>query len=857
MDDNSERTIVGTEPARFTDSEATIRDSRQRFHAGDVILGQYEVLEELGQGGMGVVYRCMDRVSGTEVAVKALPPELSHSADSMEDIRDNFQLVHSLIHQNIAACLTLEKDMRAGDYYLVMEMVAGKSLSLWIRERRREGSLSLEAALPILRQVALALDFAHGKHVMHRDVKPANIMLADDGTVKVLDFGIAAQIRSTMSRISMAFTEQSGTRQYKAPEQWRSRPQGAATDQYALAVTAYEMLSGRLPFDDDDPAVLREMVLKEQPLPIEGLPDGANNALRRALAKEPAERFASCSDFVQALGGEEKSGGSVKRRERAEPSGEEALIDELLKTKVRIKRIREALDGGKIDRGQTFGEHLDEFRDKCEVGDAAFEGRLYPNARRFYDEALAAHRWIEENTPLREKAFSAMAEARSAREKALGDGNDVRGRALSQYEEAERIFLSAEGSYEAGSFAEADKQFRSASLCFSNAIQTARKERLKELEESAQTAAKSGKEADWGRILELSNEMEALDAAAAKKWRNEAEANLVPSLMLKATVNGREVEACVDGRADKTPLVLKKLRKGDTLALCMAYVGEDETYTGTVNLAVDWNGEKNIALPLMRTFCRTVSLPGDVKLELVKVEKGDFLMGSPSTEDGHASDETQHRVYITQDFWLGKYEVTQEQYQAVMKENPSYFKKGGRYPVESVTWHNAMEFCKKLTDLERDAGRLPGGYEYTLPTEAQWEYAARGGKKSNGYKYSGGDNLDALGWYNENSVGWFLNLGQSTHLVGEKTPNELGFYDMSGNVWEWCRDSCDYKSGVVTDTYYDGVRAPDCLSGSLRVLRGGSWINGAGYCRVANRGSVEPTDSGFNLGFRVALAPSK
>ncbi|MBQ7178626.1 MAG: SUMF1/EgtB/PvdO family nonheme iron enzyme [Victivallales bacterium] len=852
MDEDTERTIVGAETAYFTDSEATLRDSRQRFRAGDVILGQYEVLEELGQGGMGVVYRCMDRVSGTEVAVKALPPELSHSAESMEDIRDNFQLVHSLIHQNIAACLSLAKDKNTGDYYLVMEMVAGKSLALWIRARRRESSLSLEAALPILRQVAVALDFAHGKRVMHRDVKPANIMVEDDGTVKVLDFGIAAQIRSSMTRVSMAFTEQSGTRLYKAPEQWRSRPQGAATDQYALAVTAYEMLSGRLPFDDDDPAVLREMVLKEKPLPIEGIPDGANNALLRALGKDPKERFGSCEDFVQALGGEKKSGGSVKRRERTEASGEEALINELLMTKVRIKRIREAFDGDKLDRGQTFGEHLDEFRDKCEAGDAAFDSRLYSNARHLYDEALAAHRWIEESTPLRTKASSAMAEARSAREKALDDVNDVRVRALSQYDDAERTLQSGERSYEAGSFEEADKEFRSASLCFSNVIQTARKEHFRELEESAQTAAKSGKEADWRRVLVLAEEMKPIDSVAAKKWHVEAEANLMSSLMLKATVNGREVEACVDGRADKTPLVLKKLRKGDTLAIRMTYEGEDGIYIGTVNLTVDWNGEKNIAVPL-RNFTSTVSLPGDVKLELVKVEKGDFMMGSPSTDNDRDSDETQHRVYITRDFWLGKYEVTQEQYQAVMGGNPSFFDCDDRYPVECVSWYQAMEFCYRLTDRERAAGLLPEGYEYTLPTEAQWEYAAHGGNKSMGYKYSGSDNLDEVGWYVDNSGGFG---GKTTHPVGEKAPNELGLYDMSGNVREWCRDHCEWKSEVMSDTYCDDVRDPLCSSGARCVNRGGDWGLSARLCRVASRCCSDPATCRSSIGFRVALAPS-
>lgn len=627
MDDNSERTIVGAASVHFTDSEATIRDSRQRFRAGDLILKRYEVLEELGQGGMGVVYRCLDRVSGTEVAVKALPPELSHSVESMEDIRDNFQLVHSLIHQNIAACLTLDKDDR-GDYYLVMEMVHGRSLALWIRRRRREGALSLEAVLPILRQVALALDFAHRKHVMHRDVKPANIMVEDDGTVKVLDFGIAAQIRSTMSRISMAFTEQSGTRQYKAPEQWRSRPQGAATDQYALAVTAYEMLSGRLPFDDDDPAVLREMVLKEQPLPIEGMPDYANSALLRALAKEPGERFASCSDFVQALGGEKKAEHAAR---------------------------------------QEYQE-----RQKQNASDK--------NA----DDELAVKKEVENP-------------------EAKGNGTG----------------------------------------------------------------------AVWGVVFLF----------------------VICLIFIASSIYNS--------------------KKEDDLKSVVA----------------------DVKVAIART--KVIQLPKGVELELIKVDVGDFMMGSPSTEEGRDSDETQHRVYINERFWLGKYEVTQEQYQAVMGKNPSYFK-GTRHPVEIVTWHEAMDFCKELTRLEREAGRLPEGYEYTLPTEEQWEYAARGGNKSNGYKkYSGGNDLDAVGWCDGNS-------GGATHPVGGKSSNELGFCDMSGNVWEWCWDSCEYNAGVVT-----------VPSGSRRVIRGGSWNFNAGSCRVALRLSDVPGGRDFNLGFRVALAPSK
>ncbi len=154
-----------------------------------------------------------------------------------------------------------------------------------------------------------------------------------------------------------------------------------------------------------------------------------------------------------------------------------------------------------------------------------------------------------------------------------------------------------------------------------------------------------------------------------------------------------------------------------------------------------------------------------------------------------------------------------------------------------------MDFCKKLTERERTEGRLPVGYEFTLPTEAQWEYAARGGHKSNGYHvYSGSDSLDDVGWYEDNS-------DRSTQPVGEKRPNELGLYDMSGNVYEWCRDCYGgYPSGSVTDP-----AGPS--SGSSRVLRGGSWCDDARRCRSACRSYGGPSYRYYYYGFRVALAP--
>jgi formylglycine-generating enzyme required for sulfatase activity len=229
----------------------------------------------------------------------------------------------------------------------------------------------------------------------------------------------------------------------------------------------------------------------------------------------------------------------------------------------------------------------------------------------------------------------------------------------------------------------------------------------------------------------------------------------------------------------------------------------------------------------------------DLNLEMAYVRPGTFTMGSPANEPGRVNDEgPQTRVTLTRAFWLGQTEVTQAQWEALMGSNPSTFK-GASRPVEQVSWNDAMAFCRKLTERERAAGRLPKGYAYTLPTEAQWEYACRAGTTG---LYAGDGNLDDMGWYEGNS-------GNTTHPVGQKQPNAWGLYDMHGNVWEWCLDWYgNYPGGRVTD--YAGPS-----TGTRRVFRGGGWGRGAAFCRSAFRFKGVPSFRFFILGLRVALAP--
>ena len=240
-----------------------------------------------------------------------------------------------------------------------------------------------------------------------------------------------------------------------------------------------------------------------------------------------------------------------------------------------------------------------------------------------------------------------------------------------------------------------------------------------------------------------------------------------------------------------------------------------------------------------QSFTETVSTltirVGNVSFEMVKVEAGTFTMGCTSEQGGDCgSDESPyHRVTISSDYYIGKYEVTQELWQAVMGNNPSNFK-GFDRPVEMVSWNDCVEFCNELSRMT--------GRRFRLPTEAEWEYAARGGRKSTNAKYSGSSSVANVAWYTDNS-------GGQTHPVGKLRPNELGIHDMSGNVWEWCSDWYgSYGSGSQTDPY-------GASSGQDRVLRGGSWRSLARGCRVSNRDDYGPGSRTGNFGFRVVLVP--
>ena len=239
-------------------------------------------------------------------------------------------------------------------------------------------------------------------------------------------------------------------------------------------------------------------------------------------------------------------------------------------------------------------------------------------------------------------------------------------------------------------------------------------------------------------------------------------------------------------------------------------------------------------LPLS-SFNEELAIPvnSNVYVELVKVEAGSFNMGAtPEMENPDEFEKPVHRVTLTNNYYIGKYEVTQALWQAVMGSNPSCFK-GDDLPVERVSWNDCQDFISKLNSIT--------GKRFRLPTEAEWEYAARGGKKSRGYQYSGSNTLGDVAWYSDNS-------GSKTHAVGTKQPNELGIYDMAGNVDEWCQDRYgSYSSSPQTNP-------TGAASGSDRVTRGCDWFFLAWDCRTSCRGFRASGDRFNYLGLRLVLS---
>ena len=263
--------------------------------------------------------------------------------------------------------------------------------------------------------------------------------------------------------------------------------------------------------------------------------------------------------------------------------------------------------------------------------------------------------------------------------------------------------------------------------------------------------------------------------------------------------------------------------------------GQTASISGTLssNTASSSNGYASSSSVSSGSNVISIPVRNGITIEMVKVEAGTFMMGATSEMQNPYDDEKPvHQVALTNDYYMSKYEVTQALWQAVTGKNPSKFK-GDNLPVERVSWNDCQVFIRNLNNMT--------GRKFRLPTEAEWEYAARGGKKSRGYQYSGSSNISDVAWFDD------INRNKK-HPVGTKQANELGLYDMSGNVWEWCQD----RYGSYSSSFQKNPTG--AIMGEYRVFRGGRWGAKEKIGRTSCRSYCTPDFSYFNLGLRLALS---
>jgi formylglycine-generating enzyme required for sulfatase activity/predicted Ser/Thr protein kinase len=747
---------------------------------GTVIRKKYEILSEIGRGGMGVVYRARHLIWNEEKALKVLVAA-GAAQQGLKGLMAEALVMRQLQHPNIVR--VEDADYTEDDQpFVVMEYVDGQSLG---QKLKGEGPLAPELALQIAAQTCSALSAAHQKGIVHRDIKPQNVLLAKgaDGseTVKIIDFGIA----KVREEAGLGFTGMMtgttgffvGTPGYASPEQalgMRGRELDGRTDLYSLGLVLYEMLTGRLPFAGDTPVALLVQRLQVQPLPPDQLrpdlhiPPDVSKLVMTALEKDRENRYRSAEEM-----------------ERAIAAVLEARRDE--------RREQERVETARLAVAEA--ERRRQERERAEAARLAAEGA--DRARRQREAAEGARLAAEQETSSSEaqsgRVGPAGPEHRKGATTVLSNRELSRRRRIGFVIAAVILALVAIGFVVARSLTE-------------KTAHGVREQKAKVETPSRTTAPpplaseQSNEKPATGALVEKKPEPGAQQSGSSPQAGSAAKAEAPPP---PATEQKNE-KPTAGTLVEKKPKELSGQQSGTR-------AGPAEK--AEVPPRLDTRAEAARAVgtetaPVGPRAGMTKVNPKD-ELRYVWIPPGTFTMGCSSGDS--ACDDVEkpaHQVTITKGFWLGQTEVTYAAYQHVVGTNPSHVK-GANLPVDYVSWSEAEAYCQAV------GGRLP--------TEAEWEYAARAGNGESLY----GD-IDRIAWSRGNS-------GEHTHEVAQKQPNVWGLYDMLGNVWEWTADWFEnYAPGPAVDP-----TGP--ASGRYRAARGDSWeVDPADGLRVSDRVGIGP-----------------
>ncbi len=716
---------------------------------------RYRVVATLGTGGMGAVYRAEHRLMDRPVALKVIRGDLLGNAAMVERFRREVKAAARLAsHPNIVAAYDAEQ---AGEtHMLVMEFIEGTDLARLVDRR---GPLPVGEACEYVRQAALGLQHACDDGMVHRDIKPQNLMRTTRGQVKILDFGLARFASEAASQGGMTAEGMVlGSADYIAPEQIDD-PHAAdiRADIYSLGCTLYFLLAGRPPFPDG--SLIQKLLAhrEDTPRPLSELradvPPELVRVVERMMAKDPARRFQAPEEVARTLA--PFADAEAARRDATAAAGAPTMAE--------------------------------------------------ASARQ--PKPPAATRWQRDD-----------ALAPNATSPSLASTPDHWQLKRPARHSGPRPWLAA------------------AALLLLGFVVA------------------------WALVLRVKTSNGMIELLNLPR---DAEV-LVDGDAVVVTWPGGGKPAVVTVTPGKHKIVVTK----------------DGIRTSGDEVTVQANGKGEFRVRFEAPTKVPHELPKVDELESIKnsigmslnlIPAGEFFMGSPDDAiEAYNAEKPLHRVRITKPFYLGVTEVTQEQYVAVTGNNPSHFTATGggkervagqstdQFPVENVSWLDAIQFCNKLSEkegkkpfyeIDGEDVRVPdwNGQGYRLPTEAEWEYACRA-NACTPTRFSFGDNAGELGVY-----GWFDgNSEQRTHPVSQKKPNAFGLYDMHGNVYEWCRDW--HHNEYYNRSPRNDPTGPGGTSG--RVVRGGGWNEEPRACRSAQRGWIPPGNRDGYVGFRLALGHS-
>ncbi|MFN3241650.1 MAG: protein kinase domain-containing protein [Planctomycetota bacterium] len=842
---------------------------------GFKVLDPVVLYARVGAGGMGAVYRGRHFNLDIDVAVKCLKPSLAgESPEFVGRFEREARLAASLRHQNVVTVMDVQQ--KHGLHYLVMEFVTGETA----RERvQRKGALAEQEALAILFGAVAGLAEAHGRGIVHRDIKPDNVLVSLAGRVKLADLGLAKASASSGQSISLA-SGVMGTPQYMAPEQWDSPDVGPTADVWALGAMLYFLLAGRHAIEAPTLAAMARKV-QDQPFPSlraqrDDLSDDVLALFERCVARDPAQRFADAGALSAAL----RPLVTMEERELADEAGAPGDVHASLVSpppRQTLMTIRAAIESGSQPSLDPQEAPTMPSRDPQAAGAPhapASPPRRRAGARRWLAVAAVlvlglGGAWLAGlfDDPTDWPKVMAEAKAKRLYWEAVDmlpkpDGLDE---AIDKLEECLQLMPSHELAAQPLARALDKRAEQLAATDLDGAYVAARRAALLFEADEAIQQRRRDLEAALGRRL---FEGFALRAPAGNDLaRSQTLLVATPKFELRGTVRSpgfrrmQVLHAAARQGAGATAGALPLGTWRDVAVVAGDFAVELEVPTvgdHTLQIALeDQRGVRSVWTRRLRVMGRElgdgrlvrVRAAPDVRYytaagnRMVPITARTFLMGTIKAALDFRADEAQREVVLENDFWLADTEVTRAQWRRVMGTEP--WPKDGPdaddLPVTMVSQVDAMRFCSKLTELERDAGRLRDGHVYALPSEAQWELAGRGEPKPGSVPI-------------QLALAQYAVFGSDApSVVGRRKPAGFGLYDMRGNVAEWCVDRGRLGPQGMVQAGSVGNVEPISILGELGLHRGGWFASKLEECRIARRYAA-PRESGLpTVGFRPAM----